>query len=561
MAKKNNNVEEPKQIQTEGKTTIETYTKEIEKLEASKLDASSNYKKAEEILLKIVKDEQVSSEEKAKLLDKAYKQLLLTDEQRLMLNDVYIAEYSKTKQFKDKQIEIIMESMADDDGTITPIIPSMDYTKEYGLSYMALKKDKSGKFEQYFVSSKKEICEYKDCEKVGIYLKHQNNSSAFSMRAYMRFYNGEDNITAGNVFKTLKQQLQKYIIFPYTELYDIISLWIMHTYIYCIFRYVPYIWLNAEAGSGKSNVIDIVMSFSFNGDTNVGGTPAIVYRTIDNNGSTLFLDEFEDMTGEEKGLILAILKAGFKNGATVKRCSSDNYKPESFSAFSPKVFAGITDIDDVLLSRCIKISMQRAKDVSSLTEFISNDPDFKAECSKIKNDLHIFGLKYVDEIINLYKDKELFALEKGYTPREKDLWKPLLAISKIVDKEENITTENSIISYSKILHEELMKAKFSELKPRLLLFLTEYIQDRNDLIYQNWYRIDELYWDLKDTGDFPEIKSNESVGKYMSGFGFEKEVKRIPSSTITVRDKKKTGYIITKEKLEEVKKKFGFDML
>ena len=454
-----------------------------------------------------------------------------------------------------------MESMADDDGTITPIIPSMDYTKEYGLSYMALKKDKSGKFEQYFVSSKKEICEYKDCEKVGIYLKHQNNSSAFSMKAYLRFYNGEDNITAGNVFKALKQQLQKYIIFPYTELYDIVSLWIMHTYIYCIFRYVPYIWLNAEAGSGKSNVIDIVMSFSFNGDTNVGGTPAIVYRTIDNNGSTLFLDEFEDMTGEEKGLILAILKAGFKNGATVKRCSSDNYKPESFSAFSPKVFAGITDIDDVLLSRCIKISMQRAKDVSSLTEFISNDPDFKAECSKIKNDLHIFGLKYVDEIINLYKDKELFALEKGYTPREKDLWKPLLAISKIVDKEENITTENSIISYSKILHEELMKAKFSELKPRLLLFLTEYIQDRNDLIYQNWYRIDELYWDLKDTGDFPEIKSNESVGKYMSGFGFEKEVKRIPSSTITVRDKKKTGYIITKEKLEEVKKKFGFDML
>lgn len=300
MAKKNNNVEEPKQIQTEGKTTIETYTKEIEKLEASKLDASSNYKKAEEILLKIVKDEQVSSEEKAKLLDKAYKQLLLTDEQRLMLNDVYIAEYSKTKQFKDKQIEIIMESMADDDGTITPIIPSMDYTKEYGLSYMALKKDKSGKFEQYFVSSKKEICEYKDCEKVGIYLKHQNNSSAFSMMAYMRFYNGEDNVSAGNVFKTLKQQLQKYIIFPYTELHDIVSLWIMHTYIYCIFRYVPYIWLNAEAGSGKSNVIDVVMSFSFNGDTNVGGTPAIVYRTIDNNGSTLFLDEFENMTGEEK---------------------------------------------------------------------------------------------------------------------------------------------------------------------------------------------------------------------------------------------------------------------
>lgn len=547
--------------EVEKTTTVEQCTKEIEELEASKLDASSNYNKAEEFILKVAKDEQISAEEKAKLLDKVYKQLLLTDEQKLMLNDVYIAEYSKTKQFKDTYITNIMEGMADDDDTIYQLVPYMDYSKEYGLSYMALKKDKSGKFEQYFVSSKKEICAYKDCEKVGIYLKHQNNSSAFSLRAYMRFYNEEDNVTAGNVFKTLKQQLQKYIIFPHTELYDIVSLWIMHTYIYCIFRYVPYIWLNAEAGSGKSNVIDVVMSFSFNGDTNIGGTPAIVYRTIDNNGSTLFLDEFEDMTGEEKGLILAILKAGFKNGATVKRCSSDNYKPESFSAFSPKMFAGITDIDSVLLSRCIKINMQRATDISKISEFFSNDIDFNQECAKIKNDLHIFGLKYIEEINNLYKDKELFVLEKEYTPREKDLWKPLITISKIVDKEENTTTENSIISYSKILHEELIKAKFSELKPRLLIFLTEYIADRNDLLYKDWYRIDELYNDLKDTGDFPEIKGLESIGKYMTGFGFEKEVKRIPLSGVIVKDRKKTGYMITKEKLDEVKKQFGFDML
>ena len=292
MAKKNNKEEVTERLRKEPLAVPYSYQKELEELETSKVDASSNYKKAEEFMLKVVKDEQISTEEKAKLLDKAYKQLLLTDEQKLMLNDVYIAEYSKTKQFKDKQIEIIMESMADDDGTITPIIPSMDYTKEYGLSYMALKKDKSGKFEQYFVSSKKEICEYKDCEKVGIYLKHQNNSSAFSMKAYLRFYNGEDNITAGNVFKALKQQLQKYIIFPYTELYDIVSLWIMHTYIYCIFRYVPYIWFNAEAGSGKSNVMDLVMSFSFNGSTTIGSTSAILYRIIENNGSTLFLDEF-----------------------------------------------------------------------------------------------------------------------------------------------------------------------------------------------------------------------------------------------------------------------------
>ena len=47
----------------------------------------------------------------------------------------------------------------------------------------------------------------------------------------------------------------------------------------------------------------------------------------------------------------------------------------------------------------------------------------------------------------------------------------------------------------------------------------------------------------------------------MTGFGFEKEVKRIPLSGVIVKDRKKTGYMITKEKLDEVKKQFGFDML
>lgn len=546
---------------TEGVNNIQNYEDEISKLEGSKMDSSSNYQKAKTFMLKVTKDEKVTMEQKVELLDKAYKKLLLTKEQTKSLNDLYILELSHTKQFKDEYIKNIMEETNEDDTSTYQLIPYMDYTKNYGFSYMAVRRGKNGKLEKFFVSSKKEVYAYNDCQQIGIHLKHQNNSSNFHLKSYFEFYNKKDNVTAGNMFKILKKQLQRFIIFPNSELYDIVTLWIMHTYTYCIFRYVPYVWLTSmSAGSGKSTVLDVVTEYAFNAKTNVGTTPAVVFRLINKDGSVLVLDEFENMTGEDKSLMLQILNAGFQAGGTVSRCDN-NFEPIEYNAFSPKIFAGLTDIDDVLLTRCIKIEMKMVKDKSSIEEFNNNDIDFKEESTKIRNDLHIFGLKYADKIYNLYNSKDLLTLEKDYTPREKDLWKPLIAIAKIVDEEENISTEQSILSYSKILHEELEKVKYTDIKPKLIKFLEEYIKDPSTLssdIYPNWYSVTELFYDLKDNGEFSELNSTESLGRYLSGFGFEKALKNI---VYTNKTKKKTGYYITSEKIEELKKKYGLDMI
>lgn len=542
---------------------IKAYEQEIDKLEVSKLDASSNYRQAEKFIINIVQNEDVEKEDKVQLCKKAFQHLQITKEHGTELNKLFIAEYMKTNQYKKEFIDKLTEDMAEDNDFIYELVPYMDYTKEHGLSYMALKKSKNGNLEKYFVSSKKDIVPYTECETTGIHFKHQKNDSKFSLKSYLAFFKGTDNVSAGGLFSTLVQNLRKYIIFPLNELYDIVALWIMHTYIYCIFRYVPYIWLNSTtAGCGKSTVLDVIYEYAFNSRTNVGSTPAATFRLVEQNGSVLILDEFENMTGEDKALLLTILKVGFKAGSKVTRCSTDNnFEPIEYSAFSPKIFAGITEIDDVLLTRCIKIDMKMAKDKSMLQEFNNNNVDLKQESAKIRNDLHIFGLKYVDKIYNLYNNKDLFSLEKDYTPREKDLWKPLITIAKIVDKEINTSSEESILRYSKILHEELEKVKYSEVKPRLLHFLDEYIKDRNDLIFKDWYPLSELFYDLKESGEFSDIKSNESLGKYLSGFGFEKEIKKIPSTSFSVRDKKKTGYYLTKEKLAEVKKNYGMDMM
>jgi len=537
---------------------VEEYRKELKELEVSKLDTSNNYKQAEEFMLKIVNDEEVTIDDKTIILKEVYEKFSLNEEQKLQLNMICKEQFDRTQQGKDAYINNLIEEMSDNTGDICELVPYMGFTEEHGLNYMAIMRTKNNKKVKCFVSSKKECYKYDDCEDKGIYLKHTNNSSKFMLSSFMDYIKNADNVTAGNIFNELKAVLQKYIIFPVKSLYDIVSLWIMHTYVYCLFRYVPYIWLNAEAGSGKSTVIDVVKEYSFNGLLNVGSTPAVVYRTIENNGSTLFLDEFENMTGEDKGLILTILNQGFKVGAEVSRCSANNFIPETFSAFSPKLFAGITDIDNVLLTRCIKINMKQAKDISKIEEFQLHL--IKNEIAKTVNQLHIFGLKYADKIRKIYQNKELLVFPKGYTPREKDLWKPLYAIAKIVDEETGEHTMNSILEYAKILRDELNKEKYKEVTPRLIKYLEVLVNEQDTIDFKehwNWYSIDEIYYFFKDTGEFPEIKSYESLGKYLSKFELEKD--RLKS--LGINGKKKTSYHITKEDIEKLKKKYDLDTM
>lgn len=202
--------------------------------------------------------------------------------------------------------------------------------------------------------------------------------------------------------------------------------------------------------------------------------------------------------------------------------------------------------------------MKQAKDISKIEEFQLHL--IKNEIAKTVNQLHIFGLKYADKIRKIYQNKELLVFPKGYTPREKDLWKPLYAIAKIVDEETGEHTINSILEYAKILRDELNKEKYKEVTPRLIKYLEVLVNEQDTIDFKehwNWYSIDEIYYFFKDTGEFPEIKSYESLGKYLSKFELEKD--RLKS--LGINGKKKTSYHITKEDIEKLKKKYDLDTM
>ena len=196
--------------------------------------------------------------------------------------------------------------------------------------------------------------------------------------------------------------------------------------------------------------------------------------------------------------------------------------------------------------------MKQIKDTSKIDEFILT-PKQKKENAKIVDDLHIFGLRYADEISKLYQDKKLLVFPANYTPRERDLWKPLYAIAKIIDNENKTNTVNSILEYAKILRDELDKEKYKDVNLRLIKYLEILINEQidNDLKeHWDWYKLNEIFAYLKDTGEFQEIKSTESLGRYLGKFELEKN--RLSYGCISNKEKK-TAYHITDEDIKKLK--------
>ncbi|MEI3429568.1 MAG: hypothetical protein V8R72_00300 [Clostridia bacterium] len=204
--------------------------------------------------------------------------------------------------------------------------------------------------------------------------------------------------------------------------------------------------------------------------------------------------------------------------------------------------------------------MKQVKDTSKIDEFILT-PKLKKQNTKIINDLHIFGLKYTDKISKLYQDKQLLVFPSNYTPREKDLWKPLFAIAKIVDEENKTNTTDSILEYANVLREELEKERYKAVEPRLIRHLETLVNEQDTVDFKdhwNWYKLSEIFGSLKDTGEFPDVKSAESLGRYLSKFEFEKARQ---TYGVIGNKEKKTAYYITREDIEKLKKKYNIDTM
>jgi hypothetical protein len=336
--------------------------------------------------------------------------------------------------------------------------PAQDFVE--GAAYYTIQ----FKNENYIVNSKGDIVPFSGCWAKGIQLTtYEVNRSQLSAECLKSFVSGNGNLDVVQLYNDLNHYLQSYIYLKDKRFYTLLTLWSIGTYVFRIFRYYPYIHLNAEKGSGKTTLMEILLPICFNGDLSTDSTAAAQCEEIHNNSSTIFQDEVENLTSGHSNLNMRILKSGFSKSGRINR------KSRFYSTYSPKMFAGINSIDDVLSDRMITIPMIKKLPDEPVKYYYLNE-EIKKRQSEMVDKLYMFGLKCSYKISEIYENG-LPVLEH-LKNRAWDLWAPILSIAKAIDGENGIYSE--MVELSKDVTEE--KAEFDETENETTRYLNTLLQ-------------------------------------------------------------------------------------
>lgn len=350
-----------------------------------------------------------------------------------------LKEYRKKSKDSEDKKQLSKDDlfkMLGDEEDSRAVHPAQDFINDI-LNFTVKIKD-----ELCIVTSDKRLFTFQGARSEGFILKRNSVDTArFSHKGIGAFVNNKYSVNIPKLYGNVYDYIKRFICFP-NELYlNFVTLWVMGTYLFMIFRYYPYVWLHAEKQSGKTLLMEILSPIVFNGEHIVSPTESVIFRDISNNLTTMLIDEVEKLRKRDKdvyGSLISILNAGFNKSGVVKRTESvgrDGFKVKSYNAYSPKMFAGINDIDDVLQDRTVRIPLLRKKD-SEIVQRYKETAEIVDLQRSIRDDLYVFALIYAKDIAKAYyAPDDVIQGMNHLSNRELDIWEPVFLLATFIDSQ------------------------------------------------------------------------------------------------------------------------------
>lgn len=322
------------------------------------------------------------------------------------------------------------------------IHPAQDFAQ--GVMYYTVGKverpsEKGLRTELYLLTSERQLVTLAHGRSLGLSFRHEDvQPPAMSKAAIERFLQGTPALSPAEVHGQLEAYVRHYVVLKEPAHSHFLALWTMGTYLHRLYRYYPYVWLNSLVkGSGKTLLMEILRPVVFNGMMVVNPSPAILYRYVSENAPTFMIDEMEKMRRQDReryGEIIALLNAGFNRNGTVMRCEptgGGKFRWVTYSTYSPKMFAGLNDLDDVLRDRTIRIDMVKPADES--VEIYFETEAVEGAQQTLRDHLYTLGLTVAPTLADNYRQPPATGLEH-LRNRERDIWWPILALARLVDR-------------------------------------------------------------------------------------------------------------------------------
>lgn len=229
-----------------------------------------------------------------------------------------------------------------------------------------------------------------------------------------------------DMFNMMKDILEYFLDLATEEEYVLYPLWIIMGYVYSIFNAVPFVNLTGFRESGKSKLMAYFQQLCFNAESTNNTSPSAMFHIVEQNMSTILIDEAEKLTGIEKEPDLRLLlNACYKRGGAVTRWNPDSKRAERNYVFVPVAIAAINQLEPTLLSRSISRVMFKTITTKGSRDLTEQAYDWQG----LRNRLYRFIFTASEEIEKTYLTESF----EGLSCRNLEKWKPLLSIARYLD--------------------------------------------------------------------------------------------------------------------------------
>jgi Protein of unknown function (DUF3631) len=209
---------------------------------------------------------------------------------------------------------------------------------------------------------------------------------------------------------------------------DALALWVFHTHTFQAAEATPYIQItSAEKRSGKTRLLDVLSQVVASPWKVISPTEATLFRFIDAEQPTLFLEEYDTVfSSKDYEGLRAILNAGFQPGTPVPRVSGDGHhrQVEMFNVYCPKAMAGIGELPDTVADRSIRIELKRRKASERVER--ARRRFVKEYADPVRGRLEATVTPAIEDLANAFPE-----IPSELDDRAADIWEPLIAIADL----------------------------------------------------------------------------------------------------------------------------------
>jgi len=311
----------------------------------------------------------------------------------------------------------------------------------------------------------------------------------------------EDYESDEKLWWEVRQHLHEHI--DLSEGYDVLTAWVLASWIPEKWRAVPYLFFYGPAGSGKTWALEVLASLGFRSFLTSSTRAAGLFRVCNLWHLTLFLDEAEMYIQKERDEIIHLLNAGYRRGSPAVRVedTKEGMVPMVFDVFGFKALAGTKEFVKTLKSRCITFNMSKA------TRKIKTKID-DGKAAELRRKLLCYRFRKLSE-------KQSEEEPDIFDGRQRELFNPLIMVAPM-------SAKNVIIEQAKKIEESEKEEEQTSNEALVFKAILEVYRGTQE----KKLTIKEIVDAVNKTLSLEESLSSVSVGMVASRLGFKKTMKK-----------------------------------